>query len=200
MPVGNSAAPSAVAVADDAVLSILRVQHAEIRDLLADVGETSGVTRQHSFDVLRELLALHESAEELVLRPASRTLVPEGVTPARKGEERQIADLLARLEKLDVDSAAFAEGFERFGEAVTQHLELEEIEEFPGVEQGLSASDQQALGRRIAMMMALAPPRPHPAAVADALVAQRTVGPFVVLRDRAVELLAAAGEESEGRG
>ena len=198
MRTGNSAAPSTLAAADGAVLSILCAQHAEIRDLLAQVTETSGVARQQSFDVLRELLAVHESAEELVLRPAVRTLVTEGVAPARDGEQRQIADLLARLEKLDVDSAAFTTEFDRFTETVVAHLELEEAEEFPAVEHGLSADDQLTLGRRIARLIELAPTRPHSTIVADAPVAQRTVGPFVVLRERAVELLATAHDEPEG--
>ena len=200
MRTGNSAYPSTVAAADGAVLSILRAQHAEIRDLLAQVTETStsGVARQQSFDVLRELLAVHESAEEFALRPAVRALVPEGVTPARDGEQRQIADLLARLEKLDVDSAAFTTQFDRFTETVVAHIELEEAEEFPAVEHGLTADDQLTLGPRIARLIELAPTRPHPTIVADAPVAQRTVGPFVVLRERAVELLAAAHDEPEG--
>lgn len=191
MRTGNSLVPNTAMAADAGVLAILRAQHAEIGDLLAQVAESSGVARQQSFDVLREQLALHESTEQLVLRFASRTLAPEGVASARNGEERHIADLLARLEKLDVDSAAFTQGLGRLGATVVKHMELEETEEFPAAEDGLSADEQAALGRRIARVIELAPTRPHPAIFADATVAQWTVGPYAALRDRAAALVAA---------
>lgn len=53
-------------------LRLLLDQHARIRRLLTEVESAQGDARRASFDELRELLARHETAEEMVLRPLTR--------------------------------------------------------------------------------------------------------------------------------
>jgi hypothetical protein len=73
------------------------------------------VTAAGSFDQLRELLAVHEAGEELILRAITRHHVPGGnqVADARMAEEHEAKETLAALEKLDVNSPEFAEGSPR---------------------------------------------------------------------------------------
>jgi hypothetical protein len=74
------------------------------------------VTAAGSFDQLRELLAVHEAGEELILRAITRHHVPGGnqVADARMAEEHEAKETLAALEKLDVNSPEFAERFAAF--------------------------------------------------------------------------------------
>ncbi|HTJ71774.1 MAG TPA: hemerythrin domain-containing protein [Actinospica sp.] len=166
------------------IFTVLHDQHVRTRDLLSEVAGSSGVARQQAFDALRELLAAHEAAEEVVLRPTARRLAYHEITVARDGEERRIAAMLAALEKLDVDGPAFAETFGTMGEAILMHTWYEEAEEFPAVKARLTLREQQRMGTWTQRAFALAPTHPHPA-VAGSPVAQWTVGPFTALMDRA---------------
>jgi len=51
------------------VVRILLEQHARIRDLFAEINGFAGTRKQERFDELRVLLAVHETAEEMILRP-----------------------------------------------------------------------------------------------------------------------------------
>lgn len=168
---------------DGSIFGILRDQHLRMRDLFSEVADTSGVARQQAFDALRELLAAHETAEEIVLRPVARRMVPHEITLARDGEERRIAVLLAALEKLDVDSTAFTDTFATLVDAILMHTWSEEAEEFPAVQARLTDSEQRQLGVWINRAFAVAPTHPHPATAGSPL-AQWTVGPFTSLVDR----------------
>jgi hypothetical protein len=174
--------------------AILHEQHGEIRDLLSQVADSVGADRRGAFDTLRELLAVHEAAEELVLRPAARRITSRAVNAARGGEERQIAQMLADLERLDADSRAFEVGFGKLTEAVVMHTWLEEAEEFPALESRWSQEQQERLGAWIRRAVALAPTHAHPL-VAGSSVAQWTVGPFAALLDRARDRIAESGDE-----
>lgn len=179
-------------------LAILHEQHGRIRDLLEQVTISSGVDRRDAFDGLRELLAAHESAEELVLRPAGRRAASAAVVAARDGEERQIAGMLADLERLDVDCHAFDAGFAKFAEALSMHTWLEEAEEFPALQEHWSEHRQELLAAWIRRALTLGPTHAHPL-VAGSTVAQWTVGPFAALLDRARDHLAGSREEREAR-
>lgn len=50
------------------VISLLSEQHGRIRRLFMDVKAATGRHRQHAFDELRALLAVHETVEDLVIR------------------------------------------------------------------------------------------------------------------------------------
>src|SRR5579875_3489848 len=118
-------------------IGFLLAQHEEVRRLVAAVKADPPESRQAGFDQLRQLLAVHETAEELILRPVTRTAVPGGgeIADARVAEENQSKDVLSQLEKLDASSDEFAETFASFAEDVLQHAHNEEAYEFPLVEQ-----------------------------------------------------------------
>jgi hypothetical protein len=90
------------------VVDLLLDQHRQIRGLLSDVLDARGPDRQRAFDDVRELLARHETGEEMILRPLTRK-APDGapVADARFAEENEAKEVLARLEKMDVDSPEF---------------------------------------------------------------------------------------------
>lgn len=52
---------------------------------------------------------MHETAEELVLRPVSKALAGESVADARSQEGKKATEALADLEKLDLSSTEIEE-------------------------------------------------------------------------------------------
>ena len=172
------------------VVSFLKAQHVQIKTLLQQVSGSKGPQRQETFDQLRRLLAVHETAEEEVVHPRARRELSDGdeVVSARLAEEHSGKQALADIEKLDVDSAEFEEKFRVLREEIIKHAEAEEHEEF---EQLAAEMDDAALTRMrnaVKIAEAVAPTRPH--AGAETPVANLLVGPFASMMDRTRDLLA----------
>src|SRR3954451_190508 len=85
------------------VVAQLLAQHDAVRTAIDDVAKTTTAeSRQEAFDALRELLARHETAEEMIVRPLTRGVDGGGeVASARMDEENESKDVLAKLEKMD---------------------------------------------------------------------------------------------------
>lgn len=174
------------------VIRLLLEQHARIRELFTEVKQASGQKKKESFDDLRSLLAVHETAEELVLRPVTTSVVSEGVAQARNHEEAEANAVLARLERLDVEDPAFDTQLSDFESSVDQHAESEEHEEFDQIIASCDEQKRQQLGTKIRAAEAAAPTRPHPS-VEPSSTTQRAVGPFAAIVDRVKDALTQAG-------
>lgn len=170
------------------VIRILLEQHARIRELFAEVQSEAGEHRQHAFDELRALLAVHETAEEMVLRPVSKDVAGKAVVDARNHEEEEATKVLYEIEKLDVDSAEFLSRIAQLELAVTNHAEHEEREEFPLVIAECDEDQRQKMGSKVKAAEKVAPTHPHPSA-AGSPVAQYVLGPFASLLDRSRDAL-----------
>ncbi|WP_310962560.1 hemerythrin domain-containing protein [Nocardioides terrisoli] len=171
------------------VIRILLEQHARIRDLFAEVqSATDAQHKSETFDELRALLAMHETAEEMVLRPVSSQSAGKEVTDARNEEEAEANKVLVELEKLDVSSPDFDHQLAEFEKSVSDHAEAEETQEFPEV---LSSADEKArvrMGTMLTTAEKTAPTHPHPSA-AGSPTAQWIAGPFASLLDHAKDAL-----------
>ncbi|WP_406262076.1 hemerythrin domain-containing protein [Actinacidiphila glaucinigra] len=165
------------------VIRILLQQHAHIRDLFSNVKNTRGDDRRQWFDELRATLAVHETAEELILRPVAKRTAGEAEVEERNREEKAASAALAELEKMDVDSAEFATEFNYFEQAVLAHAEREERQEFPAVREGCDRDQLRTMGFHLQSILSLAPTHPHPK-VAGSATAQWMTGPFTALLDR----------------
>jgi hypothetical protein len=181
---------AAAALPAGSVLAVLYDQHARIRELFQLVQSADGPARQTAFDHLRELLAVHEAGEEMIVRPVTRKIAGQQVADARNREESQAAHELAELEKLDVADAEFARRLARFEQAVSEHALHEEAEEFPRILAEVSPQEQQKLGRQLLAAEKAAPTHPHPVA-AGSTTAQYAVGPFAALLDKARDAFSA---------
>ena len=166
------------------VVSVLLEQHAKIRELFAQTTAASGEARQRAFDGLRGLLAVHEAGEEIVVRPVSEGISGGSVADARNEEESEAARALAELEKLQVGSREFAEKLAALERDVSDHADAEEDEEFPFLLSSVDPDKQLKMGARLLKVQGVAPTHPHPAAVGSA-AAQKVVGPFAALLDKA---------------
>ena len=179
---------AAAALPQGSVLAVLYDQHARIRELFELVKSADGAARQTAFDHLRELLAVHEAGEEMVVRPVTKKIVSAQVADARNQEESEAAHVLADLEKMDIASLEFARTLAQFEKAVSDHALHEENEEFPAILAQISSQDQLKMGERLLQAEKAAPTHPHPGA-AGSTTAQYTVGPFAALLDKAKDTL-----------
>jgi hemerythrin superfamily protein len=176
---------------DGDVIRVLLEQHARIKDLFAEVKRSNGPAKKEAFDALRALLAVHETAEELVLRPVSAEAAGQEVVDARNREEADANAVLADLEDMDLDDPEFDLRLEAFQKSVDEHAEAEEADEFAPVLANCAENRRRDLGRRIKAAEALAPTHPHPEADPGS-AKQKLVGPFASMVDRAKDALSKA--------
>jgi len=177
---------------DDAV-QLLTDQHNLIKDLFEEVlSASSDEARDKSFTELRQLLAVHETAEEMVIHPRARHELSDGdaIVDARLAEEHEAKEQLSKLEKMDIGSKEFITELTQFRDAVVDHAEHEESEEFNKLERKLSSDDLERMAKALQAAQAIAPTRPH--AGVESAKLNFAVGPFASMLDRARDLIKAA--------
>jgi hemerythrin superfamily protein len=173
-------------------IDFLLEQHRQVEKLIDQIKTASADARGALFDELREMLAVHETAEELVLRPVTRATGEDGkrVAGERMAEENEAKQVLADLEKLDPASEAFLTEFGAFASDVLEHATNEEQQEFPLVRRENDADRLAKLGSAMATVEKVAPTHPHPSAKSTA--ANAVLGPFASVMDRTRDLISAA--------
>lgn len=84
------------------VIDFIRSQHEQIKALFDAVLEVQGDARAKAFFEIRRLIAVHETAEEEIIHPAARRLLPNGerIIQSRLAEEKKAKEVLMELEKL----------------------------------------------------------------------------------------------------
>jgi hemerythrin superfamily protein len=168
------------------VVEFLVAQHNLIKDLFDEVlhaSDTKG--REKAFIDLRQLLAVHETAEEMIVHPRARREIGDGdaIVDARLEEENEAKKKLAQLENLDIGSERFITALTEFREDVVEHASKEELEEFSKLERQLDSEQLQKMARAVGAAEAIAPTRPH--AGVESAAANFVAGPFASLLDRA---------------
>jgi hemerythrin superfamily protein len=170
----------------DQVIAFLEAQHALIEDMFDEVLLASDPeAREKPFVELRQLLAVHEAAEEMLVHPRVRRDFASGDTIVESllKEEHDAKDQLSRIEGLDVTSQEFIDALTKLRLAVLSHAEHEELEEFPKLKRELNAKDLKWMGTAVRAAEAIAPTRPH--AGVESAKLNFAVGPFVSMIDRA---------------
>lgn len=177
----------------DDVVKFLKDQHNLIKDMFEEVFSASDVkARETAFVDLRQLLAVHETAEEMVVHPRARNEVASGeeIVDARLNEEHKAKEMLSQLESMDIGSKEFLDELAKFRDAVIDHAEHEEAEEFNKLARKLDADDRKRMAKAVQAAEAIAPTRPHPGV--ESAKANFAVGPFASMLDRARDLIGAA--------
>ncbi len=177
----------------DDVVRFLKDQHNLIKDMFDEVLSASDTkARETAFVELRQLLAVHETAEEMVVHPRVRHEATNGdeIVDARLKEEHKAKEMLSALEGMDIDSPKFIAELTVFRDAVIEHAEHEESDEFTKLERNLTAEDRGRMAKAVLAAEAIAPTRPH--AGVESAKANFMVGPFASMLDRARDAIAAA--------
>ena len=170
----------------DEVIAFLKAQHNLIEDMFDEVLHASDPhAREKPFVQLRQLLAVHETAEEMVVHPRVRRAVDaiDSIVDARLEEEHEAKELLSRIEKIDITSQQFIDELTKLRAAVLAHAESEERDEFPKLQRELDAGDLKRMATAVRAAEAIAPTRPHPGVESAKL--NFAVGPFASMLDRA---------------
>lgn len=125
------------------VVDFLVSQHEKIKSLFAETLSASGKAREKAFVELRRLLAVHETAEEEIVHPRVKRKIAEGVAVVEKRleEEHEAKTVLKKLEKLDVDSEEFTRQLTELRDAVLDHAEHEENDEFTKLGEELTSDE-----------------------------------------------------------
>src|SRR4051795_8290167 len=115
------------------VITRIRRQHDTIRSLFDDVEAVPPGRRATAFQPLVRLLAVHETAEEMVVYPALHWAGSEAraAVRARRTEEDQAKKAQANLEGLDASSREFLARLHEFRDAGGAHADAEEREILP---------------------------------------------------------------------
>ncbi len=177
----------------DDVVKFLKDQHNLIKDMFDDVlSASSDEARENAFVDLRQLLAVHETAEEMVVHPRARNELSNGeeIVNARLTEEHEAKKQLQQLESMDIGSSEFIEELKRFQLAVIDHADREEAEEFSELQRDLDADDLKRMAGAVRAAEAIAPTRPHPGV--ESAKANLVVGPFASMLDRARDAIRSA--------
>jgi hemerythrin superfamily protein len=150
---------------------------------------TDPKAREKPFVHLRQLLAVHETAEEMVVHPRARHAAEatDSIVDARLEEEHDAKELLSSIEKIDISSKQFIEELTKLRDAVLDHAQHEETYEFPKLQQELDDDESKRLTTAVRAAEAIAPTRPH-AGVESARL-NFAVGPFASMLDRARDLI-----------
>ncbi|PWR06510.1 hemerythrin [Micromonospora acroterricola] len=175
----------ATAGPEEDVVDLLLAQHAQIEQLFLLVIGSTGDTRREAFDDLVKLLAAHETAEEEVIHPLSRTLPGGGgdaMVDDRLEEERQAKETLQTLIAGGVDADGFDTGIILLRDAVLTHARYEERYEFPRLRQHVPADRLRSLATAVGAAEVTAPTRPHPSA--QSAKGNLAVGPALAVIDR----------------
>jgi hypothetical protein len=109
----------------------------------------------------------------------------------RLHEEHEAKTVLQKLEKLDVNSEEFTRELTKLRDAVVEHAEHEERDEFAKLNEELSGEELERMGRAAKLAEAIAPTRPH--AGVESQVANLAAGPFAAMLDRARDAIIGKG-------
>ncbi|MFJ6087756.1 hemerythrin domain-containing protein [Streptomyces sp. NPDC092369] len=173
-----------IAASDADVVALLMRQHGDIRNLFDEVEQTTGDERRDAFRRLVRLLAVHETAEEEVVHPFTRTSVTGGeeVVKDRLAEERAAKETLARLDGADTDDPKFLAELTALRGEVMAHARAEERYEFIHIRRCADAACLSSLAAGIKAAEAMAPTHPHPGT--ESAAKNIALGPVAALIDR----------------
>ncbi len=174
-------------------ITFLTEQHDAIRELFDAVARSSGDRRREAFEPLVRLLAVHETAEEMVVYPALKAHSDEArdVSSRHLAQEHEAKIMLADLERLGLDSVEFDELFAEVRAAVEAHAESEEREVFPLLDDIRDERQLRRMKAGLTLAQGMAPTHPHKLAPESA-IGNLAVGPMVAMVDRVRDAIRAA--------
>jgi hemerythrin superfamily protein len=165
------------------VVTLLKRQHEQIRQLFAEVEAASGDQRARAFHELVKLLSVHETAEEELVHPEIRRLHGgQSVADARTREERHAKELLRTLDGVGPGAEGFDTLLRELRDDVLAHAEHEEREEFPLLRETNDDKRLRAMACTVRAAEAIAPTRPHPGV--ESAAANLVLGPPTAVMDR----------------
>src|SRR4051794_24319113 len=146
------------------VLARQRRDHIELDRLLAELEGVTGAAQEEVLQRIDRLVFSHAFAEETVLWPLLRRVLPDGeeLTLRVEEEHQEVNELVSALERDGVDDPRRAERLARLVEVLREDVRDEEDVLLPRLQEQLSAAELRRPGMQWGLVRRISPPRPHP--------------------------------------
>ena len=146
------------------VLVRQRRDHVELDRLLHELDGATGAAQEELLTRIDRLVFSHAFAEETVLWPVLRRVLPDGdaLTLRVEKEHQEVNELVSALERDGLGSPARPARIARLVEVLREDVRDEEDVLFPRLQEAVSVDELRRLGRRWEIMRRLSPTRPHP--------------------------------------
>ncbi|MEV0130273.1 DUF2795 domain-containing protein [Dactylosporangium sp. NPDC050688] len=167
------------------IVEILLARHNEIKQMFTRVSSAQGKQKEELFHDLVRMLAVHENAEEVVVHPAARDMIPNGdtIVGERLQEESDAKRALADLYDMGIDHPEFDQHLSVLAESVVTHATEEEQQEFSQLRTHADRDRLRRMASTFEAAEAVVPTRPHPAAGESGAV-NVMVGPPIAVFDK----------------
>jgi hemerythrin superfamily protein len=141
-----------------------RNDHVELDRLLHELDGTTGTEQERVLRKIDRLVFSHAFAEETVLWPVIRRVLPDGdaLTLQVEEEHQEVNELVTQLEALGHDDPRRAERLARLVEVLREDVRDEEDVLFPRLQERLGPNELRRLGRQWELARRTSPTRPHP--------------------------------------
>jgi hypothetical protein len=115
------------------IVDVLRQEHTQIRQLCADVRKAGTAGKAHAVAALQRAVHLHRLGELALVHPATRNSGRDGHTIALacQTESAKVERALTDVGRVGVGHPDFDSRFTALAEALLQHAETQERDEFP---------------------------------------------------------------------
>ena len=146
------------------VLARQRRDHVQLDRLLHQLEATTGAAQEEVLRRIDRLVFSHAFAEETVIWPVVRRVLPDGDALTRQIEEehQEVNELVAALEEGGPADPRRAERLDRLVTVLREDVRDEEDVLFPRLQEALPPEELRRLGTRWAFMRRISPTRPHP--------------------------------------
>ena len=136
-------------------IELLKKDHREALELIgnletADDEPGTDPTDTEKFNELKESLELHTQIEEELLYPLMRQVEEtRDLIDGAYGEHEEVNELLTRLSVKAPNQKEFQEHLKEIKAALERHIEKEEVELFPKVEEAVGPDELTEMGNEI---------------------------------------------------
>jgi hypothetical protein len=172
-PTDGRARPRGTSLADQdeaqlggpaSVLVRQKRDHERLDRLLHELEGSSGAAQKRVLIRIYRLVFPHAFAEEAVLWPVIRRVLPDGqaLTLQVEEEHQEVNELVTRLEGDDLGPSERRQVLDRFVEVLREDVRDEEDALLPGLQERLSVHQLRRLGIVWSAVRRAAPTRPHP--------------------------------------
>jgi hemerythrin superfamily protein len=146
------------------VLARQRRDHVQLDGLLHELEATSGAAQEEVLQRIDRLVFTHAFAEETVLWPVLRRVLPDGeeLTLQVEKEHQEVNELVTALERGGPDDPRRPERLARLVDVLREDVRDEEDVLLPRLQAQLTAEALRRLGARWELVRRISPTRPHP--------------------------------------
>jgi hypothetical protein len=146
------------------VLVRQRRDHVRLDRLLHELEDASGAAQKRVLIRIYRLVFPHAFAEEALLWPVIRRVLPDGeaLTLQVEKEHQEVNELVTRLDGDDLNPSERRDLLDRLVEVLREDVRDEEDALLPGLQENLSVRQLRRLGIAWEAVRRTAPTRPHP--------------------------------------